>query len=378
MNNNITVRGEFRIELSQSQFEEMVSFLKEKNIKFDVYLQQEKTSMQNSNEDNELRYVLSMYFREKSLKKKTKTQYQLALKKVFSELTRNSKEHWKYTRISSVDYEFISQWKIIKARDLKYLIIVNTFFSWLKRKNLIAENYVGKYLENARAIKFKTLSRPALGCEEWIDEKQGYDKISLFFSTVRKLLDKEYYVFLVLHFILGTRIKETFNYVNAVLEKYQKEPDVLSSVYICTKNTKIGDPADFRVPVPRFIYEIVEMNRSFYSHSNDFISGVIRNAYLRNFRGVFCLHGSRAIFRTIIDFLAKGESINESAKEMYINHKTDSYVKSLYHRNDYFLDRLRLMCIYSKFIFQCAGMSEWVVKVDEYVVNISERVTTRN
>ena len=99
---------------------------------------------------------------------------------------------------------------------------------------------------------------------------------------------------------------------------------------------------------------------------------------LRNFRGVFCLHGSRAIFRTIIDFLAKGESINESAKEMYINHKTDSYVKSLYHRNDYFLDRLRLMCIYSKFIFQCAGMPEWVVKVDEYVVNISERVTTRN
>ena len=68
---------------------------------------------------------------------------------------------------------------------------------------------MGKYLENARDIKFKTLSRPALGCEEWIDEKQGYDKISLFFSTVRKLLDKEYYVFLVLHFILGTRIKET-------------------------------------------------------------------------------------------------------------------------------------------------------------------------
>lgn len=39
MNNNITVRGEFRIELSQLQFEEIVSFLKEKNIKFDVCLQ---------------------------------------------------------------------------------------------------------------------------------------------------------------------------------------------------------------------------------------------------------------------------------------------------------------------------------------------------
>lgn len=48
MNNNITVRGEFRIELSQLQFEEIVSFLKEKNIKFDVCLQPEITLMENS------------------------------------------------------------------------------------------------------------------------------------------------------------------------------------------------------------------------------------------------------------------------------------------------------------------------------------------
>ena len=130
------------------------------------------------------------------------------------------------------------------------------------------------------------------------------------------------------------------------------------------------------MPVPGFIYEIVDGNRSFYSHSNDFISNVIRNAYLRNFRGVFCLHGSRAIFRTVIDFLAKGELINESAKEVYINHKTDSYVKSLYHRNDYFLDRLRLMCIYSKFIFKCAGMHDWIDKVDVYIANVNERIAT--
>ena len=54
MNNNITVRGEFRIELSQLQFEEIVSFLKEKNIKFDVCLQPEITLMENS-KDYELK-----------------------------------------------------------------------------------------------------------------------------------------------------------------------------------------------------------------------------------------------------------------------------------------------------------------------------------
>ena len=374
MDNNIIVRGEIRIELSQSQFEEMVNFLKEKNIKFDVCLQPEK--LYKNGKDYELRYVLSMYFRQKRLKKTTKMTYQLAFKRVFSELTRNSKEHWKFTKLSSVNYEFISPWKITKGSDLKYLTIVNTFFSWLKRKNFITENYVGKYLANAKEAKIKMFSRPALGCEEWIDEKEAYDKISLFFSNIRKLLNKEYYEFLVLHFILGTRIKETFNCVNAVLAKFQTEPEVLSSVYICTKNTKVGEPADYRVPVPGFIYEIVDGNRSFYSHSNDFISNVIRNAYLRNFRGVFCLHGSRAIFRTVIDFLAKGELINESAKEVYINHKTDSYVKSLYHRNDYFLDRLRLMCIYSKFIFKCAGMHDWIDKVDVYIANVNERIAT--
>ena len=116
----------------------------------------------------------------------------------------------------------------------------------------------------------------------------------------------------------------------------------------------------------------------FFSNFKSSHKDLAKNSKVRYYTALFCLHDSRAIFRTIIDFLAKGESINESAKEMYINHKTDSYVKSLYHRNDYFLDRLRLMCIYSKFIFQCAGMPELVVKVDEYVVNISERVTTRN
>ena len=69
-------------------------------------------------------------------------------------------------------------------------------------------------------------------------------------------------------------------------------------------------------------------------------------------------------------YIAKGELINESAKEVYINHKTDLYVKSLYHRNDYFLDRLRLMCMYSKFIFKCAGMQVWIDKVDEYIANV--------
>lgn len=373
MNNNITVRGEFRIELSQLQFEEIVSFLKEKNIKFDVCLQPEKSPMGNS-KDYELRDVLSRYFREKSLKNKTKINYLLALRKIFSELMKKSDKHWKYVKVNSIDYAFISRWNIIRPKDISYLTSVNSVFSWLKRKNLIAENYVGEYLKNVKETKFKVFTRPALRCEEWIDVKEASDKISSFFSDVRKLLDEEYYEFLVLHFILGTRIRETFNYINAVLSDFQTVPDLLSCVYICTKTTKINESADFRVPVPIFIYEMIEKNRVFFGHSDIFISKVIRNAYLRNFRGIFCLHGSRAIYRTIIDFLTKDILIDESAKEVYISHKTDSYVKSRYHRNDYFIERLKLMCIYSKFIFKCAGMPELSVKVDEYEVKMKERL----
>lgn len=377
MNNNITVRGEFRIELSQLQFEEIVSFLKEKNIKFDVCLQPEITLMENS-KDYELKDVLSRYFREKSLKNKTKMNYLLALRQIFSELMKKSDKHWKYVKVNSIDYAFISRWNIMRPKDISYLTTVNSVFSWLKRKNLIAENYVGEYLKNVKETKFKVFTRPALRCEEWIDVKEASDKISFFFSDVRKLLDEEYYEFLVLHFILGTRIRETFNYINAVLSGFQTVPDLLSCVYICTKTTKINESADFRVPVPIFIYELIEKNRVFFGHSDIFISKVIRNAYLRNFRGIFCLHGSRAIYRTIIDFLTRDILIDESAKEVYISHKTDSYVKSRYHRNDYFIERLNLMCIYSKFIFKCAGMPDWLVKVDEYVDNISERVAIRN
>lgn len=256
MNNNITVRGEFRMELSQLQFEEIVSFLKEKNIKFDVCLQPEITLMENS-KDYELKDVLSRYFREKSLKNKTKMNYLLALRQIFSELMKKSDKHWKYVKVNSIDYAFISRWNIIRPKDISYLTTVNSVFSWLKRKNLIAENYVGEYLKNVKETKFKVFTRPALRCEEWIDVKEASDKISFFFSDVRKLLDEEYYEFLVLHFILGTRIRETFNYINAVLSGFQTVPDLLSCVYICTKTTKINESADFRVPVPIFIYELI-------------------------------------------------------------------------------------------------------------------------
>ena len=95
---------------------------------------------------------------------------------------------------------------------------------------------------------------------------------------------------------------------------------------------------------------------------------------LRNFRGVFCLHGSRVIFRTIIDFLAKGESINESAKEMYINHKTDSYVQNRYHRNDYLIPRIEIMCKYASFVYEVSGLIEEKNQTEAYVEKLEKRL----
>lgn len=91
--------------------------------------------MENS-KDYELRDVLSRSFREKSLKNKTKINYLLALRKNFSELMKKSDKHWKYVKVNSIDYAFISRWNIIRPKDISYLMTVNSIFPWLKERIL--------------------------------------------------------------------------------------------------------------------------------------------------------------------------------------------------------------------------------------------------
>ena len=183
------------------------------------------------------------------------------------------------------------------------------------------------------------------------------------------------YRFLVLHFILGTRISETFNYIDAVRKIDYDENNVLTTVYIKTKCTKNGADADFRMPVPDFIHKMIDTDKVLYSKkSHETVISILRRFIAKNFKDEFCLHGTRAIFRTTIDFIDKDKAFGKDEKEAYINHKTDSYVQNRYHRNDYLIPRIEIMCKYASFVYEVSGLIEEKKQTEAYVEKLEKRL----
>ena len=86
------------------------------------------------------------------------------------------------------------------------------------------------------------------------------------------------------------------------------------------------------------------------------------------------MHGTRAIFRTVIDFIDKEHIIDKDEKEAYINHVTDNHVQRRYHRNDHLIARLRIMCMYASFIYECSELTEYQSNVQCYVHKLNDRL----
>lgn len=367
----ILISGTFSIELTKDELVEFLEFLNKRKVHV-VLNNRNIMQVDDKYDDLTLKDAINMYFKEKNLKKWTIRNYISSFRAVFSKLCENGMDNWRSLKVKSIDYEFISRFRIQSSTDYQYCYSVNIVFSWMERMEIISNNPFSKYL--SQITRFKHTVRPALNCDEWIDRHQAKEEISYFFSRIRGMIKPELYYFLVLHFILATRITETLNYIDAVKTQYRKKPEITDGVYIKTKCTRQGDAADFRIPVPSFIYEMV-LNCSvlFMRYRPGTVLALFRKTLVKNFKNEFCLHGTRAIFRTTIDFLTEGGNFTDDAKECYINHKVDSYVKSRYHRNDYFMERIRMMCIYAGFIYECAGFTKEIKKLRSFESDFFKR-----
>ena len=113
---------------------------------------------------------------------------------------------------------------------------------------IINNNPFSNYLSQIN--RFKHTVRPALNCDEWIYRHQAKDEISYFFSRIKMMIKPELYYFLVLHFILGTRITETLNYIDAVKDQYRKIPEITDGVYILKPNVLSRG----RLPISEYLY----------------------------------------------------------------------------------------------------------------------------
>ncbi len=84
-------------------------------------------------------------------------------------------------------------------------------------------------------------------------------------------------------------------------------------------------------------------------------------------------HGTRAIYRTSIDFLTQNLLISTEAKETYIDHAVGNKVFKSYQRQDYFIERIKIQSIYAYFIFECAGLPNLQKIVNDYVENFNQK-----
>ena len=319
--------------------------------------------------------VVNLYVKRKNynLKKNTIFNYITAFRNVFGVIKDSKVKHWKNVKLSDVTLEFIMRYKVSCTTSYEYIRRINYVFSWLCKNEYISQNPIYKYLGKIR--KYQSDTRPALGCEQWIDEIEARKKLSNFFNSFKGFVSQQLFNFVVFHFIIGTRITETFNYIKAVQENYSSSPDVLSTVDIRTKTTKKDSKPDFRIPVPVYLYEMIVDNKKLYSEKSiGSIESILRRIISRNYKNKFCLHGTRAIYRTAIDFLDKDHMFSENEKESYINHKTDNYIQRRYRRNDFLIQRMRIMNLYASFIYSCAGLVGEQKKVDDYVKAFNQRI----
>lgn len=373
----VILSGSFKVEISYEVFMKMAVFLKDNNINIVVTDVEKEITNQREN-DRKIGELLNLYINRRNLKKWTRISYITAFKNILKNISSDS-ESWKDVSVGQINREVIEKFNVTNSSEYQYLNIVNSVFSWLVREEIVNYNPCTKHLHKFK--KFSQGVRAALKCEKWIDDIEAKKILTEFFKKVKGLIDISMYRFLVLHFILGTRISETFNYIDAVRKIDYDENDVLTTVYIKTKCTKNGAEADFRMPVPDFIHKMIDTDKVLYSKkSHQTVISILRRFIAKNFKDEFCFHGTRAIFRTTIDFIDKDKAFGKDEKEAYINHKTDSYVQNRYHRNDHLIPRIEIMCKYASFVYEASGLTEEKKQTEAYVEKLNKRLnkTTSN
>lgn len=370
-NQKVIFTGSFKVEMNYDVMVNIAKILKENNI--DILISDlNKTVIEQTKAEMKIDDVLNLYFSSRNLKLWTKRGYVVAIRHFLKRYCNCKNDDWKNVTLKS----FLDNLNCSNVSEYNYLYKVNSLVTWLCKEEIIDCNPCTKYMN-----KFKNNShevRAALNCEKWIDEVDAKKFLIEFFNKVKESLNEKLYRFLVLHFILGTRITETLNYIDAVKQLDYVDSDVLRTVYIRTKTTKNGADPDFRIPVPDFLYAMIQRDKDLYEKKFKYTTEVFLRKFLRkHYKDKFSLHGTRAVFRTTIDFLDTGNVIGNDAKESYINHKTDNYVQGRYHRNDHLIPRLELMCVYASFIYESSGLVDEKAQVEAFRTKLNKRLNRK-
>ena len=229
-----------------------------------------------------------------------------------------------------------------------YICILNSIAAWgVKRGTLSHNPFLGLYQTCERV---PARHRYALSCHNFDSLEIAAEKVREFLTALALECPETVFLTWICHLILGTRISETCRVImNA--ESMKLIPGTESYVMaIEVKSTRRGDSAGFRIPVIPLLRRLILRIRPFYQDMKpDYFPKFLRRSIPGSFRERMSLHGSRSVFRTVIE-LMNPRDISGAARELYLSHDIRNAVQQAYSRGDYLADRLKLQQLYGDWL----------------------------
>lgn len=146
--------------------------------------------------------------------------------------------------------------------------------------------------------------------------------------------------------VLATRISETARIIKIYYGLNEHERAQTKYLKIETKTTKKDQEANFRVPLITKVKRLLEkVCHNLGHYCPEYIKKLISASIPEDFRSQIKAHGSRAIYRTIIDFITP-VTTDIRAKEYYISHEIQNKVAQSYSRNDLIQARIEIQELY--------------------------------
>ena len=270
--------------------------------------------------------VLNLYTKAKKLSPRTKKLYIQAVNKVFSHDANTLLSEINWMQKKKDIFLFDEEKSNIKRSTFTlYVNCLKALTKWAYNRDFISKNYLANYcVENSpNAPKSH---RNALECENFSSNTEAIQKHRTFLRALIRYLNKkgkeEHITLWLIHAVLCTRRSETIR----VIKQFKKGN---KSVIIKTKCYE-----NFRIPIiPEVAELILKIKPWICSLEDRTAEEYILRCIPPKFRPIMCAHGTRAIYRTVIEFLDLKGNISDSLKEAYIAHFPGSSTIHAYMRN---------------------------------------------
>lgn len=232
----------------------------------------------------------------------------------------------------------------------QYMNILNILFKWAVTRKIVKHNPFENQVSTF--AKMPIQHRAALNCQNFDTLNDATITISKYLTDTWEFNKKKPYLYKlwICHMILGTRVTETAR----IFKQFYSNCDYL---IIETKTTRKGEKPNFRVPITAIPSSLIlDIHETISKYTITYIVRLINSSIPPSYKEMLSAHGTRAIYRTVIELLNHSEFSTE-AKEMYINHTPMTTVQAIYQRGDFLTDRKNIQIIYAQWIIDCLPFS---------------------